>query len=62
MIGTDKFEAWDLTAGPNERSSQLQGIDGTEGMKKQNTRRLVADKVTGSDFRPLAAQSQKKLP
>jgi hypothetical protein len=61
MIETDKFEAWDLTASPNERDSQLQGIGRTKGIKKQDTRRLVADKITGSDFRALAAQEQKKI-
>ena len=57
LIKTDKFQTGGLTAGPDERSRQLQGIGGTKGMKQQDTRGLVANKVTGFDFRPLAAQT-----
>jgi hypothetical protein len=61
MIETDKFQTCGLAARPNERSGQLQGIGCPKGMKKQDTRGLVANKVTGSDFRPLAAQTQEHL-
>jgi hypothetical protein len=58
LIKTHKFKAGDLTARPDERSRQLQGIRCPQGMKLQNTRGLVANKITGSDFCPLAAQPQ----
>jgi len=60
MIETDKFQTCGLAARPNERSSQLQGIGCPKGMWRQDPRRLVANKVTGPDFRPLAAQTQEQ--
>jgi hypothetical protein len=51
-----------LTACPNKRGSELKRIGGSKGMEKQDPGRLVSNKITGPDFRPLTAQPQKHLP
>jgi hypothetical protein len=62
LIKTDKFKAWNLTACPHKRGSELKGIRCSKGMEKQDPGRLVSNKVAGPDFRPLTAQPQKHLP